>query len=137
MADLSITAASVQPASGATLITGTAGATVSAGQPVYKDASDENKLKPADANSSESTAAAVGIATNDSADEQPCTYITRGNLITGATTVKGTIYCVSPDAGGIQPHGDLASGDYVTILAVASDTSGTLAVHIHRSGVAV
>lgn len=135
MADLSITSSSVQPAGGATLVTGTAGATVTAGQPVYKDAGDGNKLKPADADASEAAAAAVGIAVNDAADEQPVTYITRGNLVTDATTVKGAIYIVSGNAGGIAPAADLASGDYTTLLAVASDTTGTLAVHIHRSGI--
>ena len=135
MADLSITSSSVQPASGATLITGTAGAAVTAGQPIYKDSGDGNKLKPADANASETTAAAVGIAVNDAADEQPLTYITRGNLVTDGTTVKGTIYSLSTTAGGIAPVADLGTGAFTTILAVASDTAGTLAVHIHRSGI--
>jgi len=135
MADLSITTASVQPASGATLVTGTAGAAVSAGQPIYRDSSDGNKLKPADANSSEATAAAVGIAVNNAADEQPVTYITRGTLVTDATTVQGTVYVASANPGGIAPASDLASGHYTTLLAVASDTTGTLAVHMHRSGI--
>lgn len=135
MSDLSITASAVQPGSGSTVIHGTAGATVTAGQPVYKDANDSDKWKPADADSSEATAAAEGIAANSASDEQPLAIVKRGALETGATTVKGTVYVVSDNAGGICPAADLSSGSYTTILGVAANTTGTINVHIHASGV--
>jgi len=135
MADLSITASSVVPAAGATIIQGTAGAAITAGQPCYKDANDSDSWKPCDANGSDATAEAKGIAVCGAADGQPVSLITRGNLETGATTVKGQIYCVSATEGGIAPVSDLTTGDRTTILAVATNTTGTLAIHIHPSGV--
>jgi len=33
------------------------------------------------------------------------------------------VYCVSTTAGGIAPVGDLTSGNYVTVLGVATTTS--------------
>ncbi len=45
MADLSITAANVLRGSNARVETGIFGATVTAGQVVYRDASDNNKFK--------------------------------------------------------------------------------------------
>ena len=47
----------------------------------------------------------------------------------GAILTKGETYCVSDAAGGICPIGDVGSGEWVTILGVASDTS-TLDVDI-------
>lgn len=135
MADLSITAANVQPGTGSTVVHGTAGATVTAGQPVYKDANDSDKWKPADADASEAAAEAIGIALNSAADEQPLAICKRGLMQTGATTVKGTIYVLSGTAGGICPAADLASGDWTTILAVAADNTGGLNVSIYASGV--
>lgn len=135
MSDLSITAANVQPGAGSTVVHGTAGATVTAGQPVYKDANDSDKWKPADADASQATAEAEGIAANSAADEQPLAIVKRGRLETGATTVKGTVYVLSGNAGGICPAADLASGDWTTILAVAADNAGALNIHIHASGV--
>lgn len=134
MADLSITAANVQPGAGATIVHGTAGATVTAGQPVYADANDSNKWKPADADASEAAADVTGIALNNAADEQPLSIIKRGLLATGATTVKGTVYVLSGTAGGICPAADLASGDWTTILGVGSDAVGGIQIHIHASG---
>jgi hypothetical protein len=135
MSDLSITASAVQPGTGSTIVHGTAGAAVTAGQPVYKDANDSDKWKPADADASEAQAAAEGIAANSAADEQPLAIVKRGPLVTGATTVKGTVYVLSDNAGGICPAADLSSGSYTTILAVAADNAGTLNIHIHASGV--
>ena len=122
MSDLSITASAVQPGAGSTVIHGTAGEAIAAGQAVYKDANA-------------ATAAAEGIAANSAADEQPLAIVKRGPLVTGATTVKGTVYVLSDNAGGICPAADLSSGSYTTILAVAADNAGTLNIHIHASGV--
>ena len=55
------TVSSVQAGTAATIRGGTAGATITAGQPVYLDSAASNAVKPARANGA-TTAAAVGIA---------------------------------------------------------------------------
>ena len=50
MAAISITAANVLKSSTGQVSVGTAGATITAGQSVYIDTSDSNKIKLADAN---------------------------------------------------------------------------------------
>lgn len=131
MADLSVTAASVQPTSSTKRQTKIAGAAITAGQAVYVDSS--NLVQLADADSSATTAAAVGISMNDAASGQPVSYAYEGTLDMGSIITAGEIYVVSGTAGGIAPKADLASGDYVTILATGSDTD-TVTIDINASG---
>lgn len=124
MADLTVTASSVLASAAATVVrTGVAGATVTAGQPVYSDSADENSLKPAQATAAKENA--TGIALHGAADGQPLSYVTKDSGFTpGATLIAGEIYVVSSAAaGGIAPIGDLTTGDYVTILGVAKSAS--------------
>lgn len=136
MADISVTAANVKTYSGATVKGGTAGATITAGQTIYKDSTVSDKLKPADADASLAAATIVGVALNGASLDQPVDYISKGGLNPGGTVAVGTIYLASPDAGGIQPHGDLLAGDYVSIIGVGTTTS-RIEVNIQNSGVAV
>src|SRR5215216_1090446 len=112
MADLSITAASVAQSTGATTSDGTAGATVTAGQPVYQDAADGNQWKPADGNASLAIATVIGIALHASLDNQPLRVQTGGDIVIGATITVGGVYVLSATAGGIAPVADLASGNF-------------------------
>ena len=122
MADLTITAANVKKTDSTLITEGIAGATITAGQPVYKDSTASNKLKPADADVLAS-AAAVGIALHGASADQPLKYATGGNLTLGAVMTAGAVYVVSTTAGGIAPVADLGSGDYVTLLGIATSTS--------------
>lgn len=122
MADLTITASAVVKTSTTSILEGIAGGTVTAGQPVYKDTTASNTLKPCDADVLASSKA-VGIALHSASTNQPLKYASRGDLTMGAVMTKGVPYFVSTTAGGICPYGDLASGDYVTFLGVASSTS--------------
>jgi hypothetical protein len=47
----------------------------------------------------------------------------------------GQVYVASTNAGGIAPYADLGSGDYVTILGVAT-TATNLKLSINQSGIA-
>jgi hypothetical protein len=124
MADLTITAASVLAGSGAVKETGVAGASVTAGQAVYKDASDSNKFKLAD---NDSATAAVrsfyGIALHAAGSGQPLTVLKSGPITIGATTAVGTVYCLSSTAGGICPSADIATGDYNTVIGIGTSTT--------------
>ena len=124
MADLTITAASVLKGTGAITETLIAGAAITAGQSVYKDASDANKAKLTDADSA--TAAArvfYGIALNGAASGQPVVVQTGGIITIGATVAVGVAYYLSDTAGGICPFADLESGDYPTIIGIGVSTT--------------
>jgi predicted transcriptional regulator len=88
MADLSITAADVQPASDTRKKTVTAGATITAGQAVYLDTTDSNKAKLADA-SAQASSVAEGIALHGAASGQPLTIAIGGGIDLGATLAVG------------------------------------------------
>ena len=136
MADVTITASQVQPSTtgGWTLGQGIAGATITAGQPIYADATDGGKLKPADADA-EATASARGIAASDAADEQPVRYLVDGPIILGSgNLVQGRAYYVSSNAGGICREADVAASKYTTVLGLATTTS-ELHVQLQSSGV--
>lgn len=122
MADLSITASSVIAGPNARRVTKTAGASVTAGQPVYLDAA--GKVQPADTNVSALTAAVLGIAENGGATGQPISVVTKDDAFTlGATVAVGDVLIASATAGGIAPVADAASGYYVAVLGVAISTT--------------
>lgn len=136
MADLTITAASVISASGSSVDRGTAGATITAGQAVYKDAAT-GKYLLADNNSA--TAAArtpAGIALNGASNGQPLAVHRSGDITIGATLTAGVAYYLSDTPGGIGPVADLAAGEYPTVIGIAKSTT-VLAVDINASGVAL
>jgi hypothetical protein len=133
MANLTITAANVAPGTGSKTKSGTAGAAITQGQPVYLDATTKT-LFPADADVLAS-AAVVGIALNAASTGQPVTYQTSGQVTIGATVVTGTAYYASTTAGGVCLESDLASGDFATFLGFATSTT-VITVDIKAAGVA-
>ncbi len=136
MADLTITAASVVPGSGASTVNGTAGETITAGQTVYKS-STTNKYMKADSNSGTAEARVpVGIALNGAALNQTVGVLRAGPITIGATMTAGVAYYQSDTAGGICPVADVGSGEYATIVGMATSTT-VLDVDIQASGVAL
>lgn len=135
MADISVTAASVLAGATAVVEHGAkAGATLTAGQVVYKAASD-GKLKLADNdNATSEIRSAYGITLNGAADGQPVSVLKKGPLTLNAVLTAGTTYVLSATAGGIAPQADVASGDDVIILGVAKSTT-VLEVNIVDTGV--
>jgi hypothetical protein len=118
MADLVITAANVVKGTGATTETLIAGATITAGQAVYKDAADSNKAKLYDADGAAALRVFYGVALNGAAANQPVVVQTAGNITIGATTAVGVAYYGSDTPGGICPFADLEAGDYPTIIGI-------------------
>lgn len=134
MADLTITAANVISGSGAKTTNGTAGATITAGQVVYRDGAD-SKYKLADNDSA--TAAArnpVGIALNGAANGQPLRVHEEGPITIGATMVAGESYYLSGTPGGIAVRADVTTGDDPVLIGVATSTT-VLEVNIADPGV--
>lgn len=136
MADLSVTAANVLAStSAAGVATGTAGATITAGQAVYLD-SATGTLKLA-VKTSLAAAAAVGIALNGGASGQPIKYVYQDDDFTpGATLVTGTSYAVGATAGNLAPVADLASGNYATFMMIAKSTTKAI-LRVLPTGAAV
>ena len=136
MTDLAITAANVVAGAGAKVRQGTAGATVSAGQTLYRDPVDfKHKLADCDA-ATAPVRSCAGIALHGASNGQPLDILWEGPITIGATLVPGTTYYLSPTPGGIAPLADLSSGDYPTIIGIAISES-VLSVKLHASGVAL
>lgn len=122
MADLTITAANVIAGATAKLGSGTAGAAITAGQPLYYD-STSGTYKPADSDASAATADCVGIALHAAATGQPLQFAKSGAVTIGATLTAGTAYYLSSNPGGICPLADVGTGERVVLLGLASSTS--------------
>lgn len=138
MTDIVTTAANVAKGTGAKTRRGILGATVTAGQVICRDATTR-KFVLVDADG----AAGIrgpgddgGIALNGGADGQPVEIQYEGGIDLGATLVVGTIYVASDTPGGIMPAADLETGDYVTVLGVAT-AADNLKMGIVESGAAV
>lgn len=136
MADVSVTAANVAPLSDTQYGEGIAGATITAGQSVYVDASDSNKVKLADANASSAAADTRGLAMHGALAGQPIKYASGGTVQPGFTVTVGSVYVQSATAGGIAPVADLASGHYTKIIGVGQ-TASILKLILQGAGVAV
>ena len=135
MTDLSITVANVVAGSDAVINRGgQAGEAITQGQTVYLDASTKKYLK-ADCNSAIAAARqAGGIALNGASLNQPLAVLKSGPITIGATLVAGNPYYLSSTAGGIKPAADLATGDDICLLGLASSTT-VLNVDIQFPGV--
>jgi hypothetical protein len=136
MADLTITAASVLAGNGAKTENGTLGAAATAGQVLYKAAAD-GKWYLADNNAaSAEVRTPKGIALNGGAANQPVRVLLSGLVTIGATMTAGVAYYLSDTAGGICPVADLGSGEYPSIVGIATSTT-VLNVNFQSSGVAL
>lgn len=134
MADLTLTASSVAPGANAVIDRRyNAGATITAGQVVYLDASNTWQL--ADANLSQAAAAASGIALHGASAGQPLAVQTGGSITLGSVLTVGVVYTLSATAGAIAPVSDGTTGWYVTVLGIAISAS-VLAMQVQVSGVA-
>lgn len=135
MADITVTAASVVPIA-ATIQSGIAGETITAGQSLYVKAAD-GKLWKAKSSGTAEEATFAGIALNGAAVNQTVSYAGDGSLNIGGTTAKTTTYVVSATAGGIAPQADLVSTNRISYVGYATDITGTLALMRRLTGAVV
>jgi len=141
MADYSVTAASVVPASGSTIVYGTAGEALSAGEAVRLDAATQlirscKALSVANGESNpERHKAVVGISVSNAAAGQPIAYVSAGPVTFNSTFTQGvTVYLSQSNGSGLMPVGDLTSGNYNIIMGVALSAT-SLFVDIINTGV--
>lgn len=131
-----VTFTGVRPASSLTTTEPVAaGATIAAGEVVYLDTADSNKAKLADNNASAATAVVKGIALTSGVSGSGLIVAT-GNSITlvGASMTIGLTYYLGATAGQIVPEADLATGNYVCRLGVASSAT-QLELSIANTGI--
>jgi hypothetical protein len=136
MTDISITAANVIAGSDASTEQGTAGATITAGQQVYRS-STTNKYLLADSNSGTAEARTPrGTALNGASDGQPLMIQKAGDITIGGTLTAGVAYYLSDTPGGLCPVADVGSGEYSCLIGIAKSAS-VLDIAIQPSGVAL
>lgn len=135
MADISVTAASVAAGSNCITQSGTAGASITAGQTLYIDTANSNVLKLADADLSSLGATVAGISLHAAASGQPITYAVAGNMTFNAVLTAGKVYVNSATAGGIAPVADLTTNWRTSVLGVATTTTN-LVLKIYNSDTA-
>ncbi len=120
MPAISITAANVLTSPSATIYTGTAGATITQGQPLYLDTvTSTYKLANALTNSPVAGIALVGASANQSmiiCSRDP-------NFAPGFSVTTGNVILVGNTAGTVQPYEDRTTGWYVTSLGVMISAS--------------
>lgn len=123
MADISITASNVKLVSGSTG-RGIAGATITAAQVLYKEASS-SKMKLADNDNATAEVRSIhGVALHASLDDQPIVFAKNGAVIdVGAVLTAGVEYYVSGTPGAICPRADVTSGDDPIRVGMALTTS--------------
>lgn len=117
MTDLVITAADVAAQGGAGTSSGTAAATITAGDALAKNSSGALVLA---SDASATLAAVVGIALHAASSGQPIKYQTSGRIDLGATLAVGKHYVLSTD-GAIAPVDDIAGGEYASYIGWAED----------------
>lgn len=95
------------------------GETVTAGQPVYLKSADSKYWK-ADNDVDQATATVAGIVYTGGAADGYGVIIVSGPVDLGATLTAGQTYVLSSTAGGICPHTDLGTSDWIVTLGVAT-----------------
>ncbi len=133
MADLVVVPANVKPGTDAVTKRGIAGEPITAGDSVFVAADGGIELAEKDLTVAE--AAAVGVALNDSALDQPTEYVVTGSIDMGAILSIGQTYIVGAGPGAIAPEADALVGNFVTVIGVAI-TANLLKLGILQSGVA-
>jgi hypothetical protein len=111
-----------------------AGATITAGQPVYQGT--DGLIYPADANGADPLYKVIGLAENGAGINQPVSIVVSDPAFTpGCTLLIGDVIIASNTVGKICEAANKASGWFVTVLGVAWSTT-QMALNISRSDVA-
>lgn len=133
MADIAITAANVAAGTAANVDrSGVAGAAITQGQAVYKDAATST-YKLSDSNGT-GTRQVDGFALNSASSGQPIDVVKGGDTTIGGTLTAGTPYFLSGTPGAICPEADVVTGMQKIQVGIAKSTT-LLHVSIQDSGV--
>lgn len=125
---------SVTPGANAVLEIALCGEAITAGNWVYRDASDGNLLKKL-VNTSLAAAQAYGVAMGGAPDNGAVVVQKSGTINGTATLVVGEHYFASATAGSQEPSADVGSGDFATHLGQAP-TATSFEIDIQHAVVA-
>lgn len=133
MADLTVVASNVKP--GASVVTkrGIAGEVISAGESIFVAA--DKTIQLCENDQAALDAACKGVSLNGAAVGQPVEYAVTGDVDMGVILSIGQTYVVGAAPGGIAPEVDVVTGEFLTVIGVATTTSN-LKLGILQSGVA-
>jgi hypothetical protein len=131
MADLSVTAANVQPGTDGLIVYGTAGGTITAGQLLQQNTT--TKLYAVADKATAAGAQVVGVALNGASSGHTIAVQTTGTYNPGGTAGVGKIYTCGT-SGGIAPVDDIAGTEYVTLVGIGI-TASSIKLGISVSGV--
>lgn len=125
MADLVLTSANVISSLATAAKRGIAGSTIVAGNILYKDTGDSNKLKLSDANGADPANGFEGVALCGADVGQPVLYISADPDFTpGITALAGDVIYVSDTPGAMtKTLGDLAVGATSILLGIMKTTT--------------
>jgi len=100
------------------------------------DALSDGSIKLYDSdNASSNIRTLIGIALHGASSGQPIAFQTAGSITIGGTVVQGTVYLGSDGAGGIRPAVDLNSGDFTSVVGIAT-SAAAIKLGILNGGVA-
>lgn len=136
-ADVTVTAANVRVSSLATVVPGTFGETITAGQVVYQSSTD-GRYYLSDVNVAGKTEIA-GISLNGGAAGQPALICIEDPAFTPGFTLSTSapVYVASATSGGIAPVADVTTGWHATVIMVArSTTAASFRARGHAAGAA-
>lgn len=134
MSAISVTAASVAPGTDCEIVNATAGASITAGQPLYIDTANGSVMKVADCDLSALAATVAGISLHAASSGQPIAYAKAGYVTFNAALTAGKAYVLGATAGDICPIADLTTNWRTSLLGIAYSTT-SLKLLIHNSGV--
>lgn len=135
MAAITVTASGVSAIVGNTIVdSGISNDTITAGQALYKDGANSNKLTRASSTSSLATSQAVGVSLHAALAGQIVNFATGGDMNFGSGLTANTALIVGTAAGAIAPIADLTTGWFLTLLGLAT-TTGILRLAIKTTGV--
>jgi len=139
MADFTVTTpTAVVKRTGATVVSGIAGASLAGGKSVYFDSNDSKwKLAQADGSTAEAGLNGIGVALHASADGQPIQVITAGDFYCGAAAVQGEDYYITDTPGGLAGRTDTTAntGGYRTLVATGLASGDMRMVPSYTAGV--
>lgn len=120
MAQLSITAANVQPDTDAVTENVVLGENLTAGKVVYKKSTENYRVRLAFPQLPMYASEVAGVMLSSGGEGQPGVIQVGGTIIVGSVVTVGRIYVLSPlvPAGGFSPISDLSGNDYVTLLGI-------------------
>lgn len=124
--DVAVTAANVRPKKGTQLRRVVYGATITAGQWLYKDTTDSDKYKPAQSDGTlleSGGSSEIVWALTGGADLEDADVAINGKVIVGGALGVGRVYILSDTVGLMTLPDDMVSNWYTSIVGVASSTT--------------